>query len=92
MSSKAKVILAILASIIVIAIGSLGFVYYFLIGPKLSHQSEETAKFLPHSTQFYFSVNLRPGIRQIRHAINILSVFKQDKLDDQPELDQYPIH
>ena len=90
MSSKAKVILAILASIIVIAIGSLGFVYYFLIGPKLSHQSEETAKFLPHSTQFYFSVNLRPGIRQIRHAINILSVFKQDKLDDEPELDQYP--
>ena len=51
--------------------------YYFFVYPTLSHPAADTARFLPHGTRVYFSVNLRPGAAQILQAMDILSTFKK---------------
>jgi hypothetical protein len=40
-------------------------VAYYVITDTLSHPHEQTARYLPPDTQFYLSVNLRPGLDQL---------------------------
>ena len=59
----------------------------FLLLREEGHLPEQTAKFLPAHTQFYFSVNLRPGNDQLRQAWDIQTRFRehpefQEKIDD----------
>ena len=83
------VIAIVLASVIlVLFLIALG--YYFVLNPKLAHPAEDTSRFLPQNTRIYASVNLRPGVRQIRHAIKILSAFKATGDDIKEGEDVFP--
>jgi len=81
-------VLAIISSFLLLIVCAAAAGYYFFVYPKLSHPAEDTARFLPHGTRVYLSVNLRPGAAQILQAIDILSTFKKstgelpDKYDE----------
>ena len=74
--------------LIVVLLGVSG--YFFYLAPRLAHPSEQTAKFFPSNTRIYASINLRPGIRQIRHALNILSAFKSVDDNVKEDTEQFP--
>ncbi len=54
-------------------------VTYYLITDTLSHPHEQTARYLPPDTQFYLSVNLRPGVDQLSKIKKIYDRFKTDE-------------
>ena len=68
-------VLVIISILLILIVGAAAAGYYFFVYPKLSHPAEDTARFLPHKTRVYFSVNLRPGAAQILQAVDILSTF-----------------
>ena len=76
MGNKLTRITVIVLAVVIIVLFLLALGYYFFLNPKLAHPAEDTSRFFPPNTRIYASVNLRPGVRQIRHAIRIMSVFK----------------
>ena len=85
MKKKVLIIAAVLVLVVGTAVG-VG-VYLIIQMQSLSHPPEETAKFLPSETPFYFSMNLRPGAGQLMKARDIVDLFKenpkfQEKLDE----------
>ena len=74
---------------VVIAAAAVGL-GVFLFMREAGRAGEATAKFMPASTQVYFSVNLRPGMRQMRMGGEVMSLletddfldWKDDTLDD----------
>ncbi len=50
-------------------------VAYYVINDSLTHPHEQTAKYLPPDTQFYMSVNLRPGVGQLSKLKTIYDKF-----------------
>ena len=53
----------------------------------LSHPDEATARFVPSSAAAYVSINLRPGISQLRTARNVMDrLLTDDLLDRRDEL------
>ena len=54
----------------------------FLFLRTLSHPDEATARFVPPSAAAYVSINLRPGISQLRTARNVMDRFLTDDLLD----------
>ena len=74
---------------VVIAAAAVGF-GVFLFMREAGRAGEAAAKFMPASTQVYFSVNLRPGMRQMRMGGEVMSLletddfldWKNDTLDD----------
>ncbi len=70
----------IIAAVLVLVVGTaVGVGVYFIIQMQsLSHPPEDTAKFLPSETSFYFSMNLRPGAGQLMKARDIVDLFKEN--------------
>ena len=52
----------------------------FVFFRSLSRPGEATALFIPSDTLAYASINLRPGIQQLRHARGVISTLQTDAL------------
>ena len=72
-----KVLLGLIALLVVGAGAATAFVLIVLNNP-----SEATAQYIPSSATAYFSVNLRPGLRQTMNAGNFFSKIDSDELED----------
>ena len=55
-------------------------VVVFVFFRSLSRPGEATALFIPSDTLAYASINLRPGIQQLRHARGVISTLQTDAL------------
>ena len=53
--------------------------FFFMWGAR---GGETTAKFMPADAQVYFSVNLRPGMRQMRMGGEVMSLLETDEFLD----------
>ena len=72
-----KILLGLLALVVVGAGAATAFVLIVLNSP-----SENTAQYIPSSATAYFSVNLRPGLRQTLNAGSFFSKIDTDELED----------
>ena len=70
--------LLIVAAFLVLALGIAGGIWAYVLIRSLSHPPEDTAKFLPVETSFYFSMSLRPGAGQLMRAREIRDRFKEN--------------
>jgi len=70
-----RILMIILVSVAIVA-AAVASGYYLILKPRVSHPSEDTARYLPQDTSVYYSINLRPGLRQIDHAIGVFEIFK----------------
>ena len=77
MSLLVKVMLGLLALVVLGAGAATAFVLVVLNNP-----SEATARYMPSSATAYFSINLRPGLRQTLSAVNFFSKIDSDELED----------
>ena len=77
MSLLLKVILALIAVSALAA--AAGTVYVLLV---LNRPNEATAQYIPASATAYFSVNLRPGLRQALNAASFLAKVDSDELEE----------
>lgn len=73
----AKLLLGFVALVVVGAGAATAYVLIILNNP-----SEATAQYIPSSATAYFSVNLRPGLRQTMNAGNFFSRIDSDELED----------
>ncbi len=80
MTTRSKVLLWGGLTILVVAVVAAAAVFLFL--RTLSHPSEATARFVPSSAAGYVSINLRPGINQLRTARNVMDRLQTDDLSD----------
>ncbi len=72
-----KALLGLLALVVVGAGAATAYVLVVLNNP-----SEATAQYIPASATAYFSVNLRPGLRQTMNAGDFFSRIDSDELED----------
>ena len=72
-----KALLGLLALVVVGAGATTAYVLVVLNNP-----SEATAQYIPASATVYFSVNLRPGLRQTMNAGDFFSRIDSDELED----------
>ena len=83
MTTRNKVLLwGGLALLIVAAVAAAAV---FLFFRTLSQPSEATARFVPSGAAGYVSINLRPGVSQLRTARNVLDRLQTDDLLDRRE-------
>ena len=59
-----------------------GLAVYFVVVRQVSRPGEATAYLMPSDALVYASVNLRPGINQIRHASDFFSLLESSELQD----------
>ena len=71
----------LIAGGIAVAIVSLvAVVAVFLFFQRLSRPGETTARFLPSNALAYASINLRPGVQQLRHGRDVIATLQTDAL------------
>ena len=66
-----------------IAVGIVAFVAavsVFVFFQSLSRAGEATARFIPSNAVAYASINLRPGVQQLRHRRGVISTLQTDAL------------
>ena len=66
-----------------IAVGIVAFVAavsVFVFFQSLSRPGEATARFIPSNAVAYASINLRPGVQQLRHGRGVISTLQTDAL------------
>ena len=66
-----------------IAVGIVAFVAavsVFVFFQSLSRPGEATARFIPSNAVAYASINLRPGVQQLRHRRGVISTLQTDAL------------
>ena len=79
--------LAILIGGAVVIVAAATVVGVFVFFRQVSRPGEATAKYMPSNTPIYFSVNLRPGIGQIRTGRKVISLLQtEDFLDWRDDL------
>ena len=85
MTTRNKILLWGGLAILVVAAVAAAATFLFL--RTLSHPDEATARFVPSSAAAYVSINLRPGISQLRTARNVMDrLLTDDLLDRRDEL------
>ena len=77
MSLLLKTLLALAAVVVLAAVAGTVFVLVVLNRPN-----EATAQYIPASATAYFSLNLRPGLRQTLDATSFFSKIESDELED----------
>ncbi len=55
-------------------------VVVFVFFRSLSRPGESTARFIPSNALAYASINLRPGVQQLRHGREVISTLQTDAL------------
>ena len=74
MTSEGKVMLRVGAALLVVVVA----VAVFLFLREVSRPGEATARFIPDSAAVYVSINLRPGMSQLRLARGVMDRLQTD--------------
>ena len=83
MTTRNKVLLW--GGLAILIVGAVVAVAVFLFVRTLSQPGEATARFVPSSAAAYVSINLRPGISQLRTARNVMDRLQTDDVLDRRE-------